>query len=96
MAALKITCLGGLTISQDGLALVEIKSRKGQALFCYLAVTSKPYSRSTLVGLLWPEMPEAKARTNLRKVLSRIKPWLGPYLLISRETVAFNRKLGWL
>jgi len=69
--------------------LETLKSHKGQALLCYLAVNWKPFSRSALAGLLWPQMPETAARANLRKTLQRIKPCL-PYLAVSRETLTIN------
>ena len=38
------------------------------ALLAYLAVENQqPHSRAALVGLLWPEMGQAKARKNLRE-----------------------------
>ncbi len=91
MATLELRFLGGLRIIQDGQLLLELKSRKGQALLCYLAVTHKRFSRSALAGLFWPDMPETEALMNLRKVLNRVKP-VFPLLAISRETLAFNQE----
>jgi predicted ATPase/DNA-binding SARP family transcriptional activator len=65
------------------------KSSKGQALFCYLAVSRKRFTRSVLAGMFWMDMPEIQALTNLRKVLNRMKP-LSAYLLVERDTLAFN------
>ena len=87
MATLKMNCLGGLTFIWQGQRLQSLKSRKGMALLCYMAVTRKTHTRSTLAGLLWTDMPESHARMNLRKTLSRIKLF-NPYLTISRETSA--------
>lgn len=93
---LKLYCLGGLTFVQDSLILDDLKLRKGQALLCYLAVNRKIHHRSTLAGLLWPDMPEANALMNLRKTLNRLKPFL-PYLTITRETLALNQSIPfWL
>jgi DNA-binding SARP family transcriptional activator len=97
MTTLELRFLGGLNIHQDGVPLTALKSQKGQALLCYLAVTGKDYSRSALAGLLWPEMPEANALMNLRKVLDRLKPHVAPYLLITRESIAFDQDASyWL
>jgi DNA-binding SARP family transcriptional activator len=50
-----------------------------------------------LAGLLWPDLPETNALLNLRKALHLLKQQLGPFLLISRQTIAFNRAaLAWL
>ncbi len=48
--------------------------RKTAGLLAYLALEG-PSPRALLAGLLWPESGERQARTNLRKVLSRLKPW---------------------
>ena len=89
MAALEIHCLGGISLVQDGLLLDDLKMRKGLALLCFLAVNKKNYSRSTLAGLLWADMPESNARMNLRKTLNRLKPF-SPYLTITRESLSVN------
>lgn len=96
MARLEMKFLGGLTLQQDGVALTDVKSQKGQALLCYLAVSQKQASRPYLAALFWPEMPESRALRNLRKVLQRLQP-LKPYLVITRETVAFDQEAdSWL
>jgi predicted ATPase/DNA-binding SARP family transcriptional activator len=89
MTVLELKLLGGLGLRQDGLPIADLKSQKGQALLCYLAVTRQTVSRAALAGLFWPEKPEAEAYTNLRKVLARLKP-LWPYLVIRRQTLALD------
>ncbi len=89
MATLELKVLGELTITQNGIPLPEIKSQKGKALLCYLAVRGKTATRPFLAALFWPDMPERQALMNLRKTLQRLRP-LHSYLLITRETVAFN------
>lgn len=86
---LELCFLGGLTIRRNGAPLSAIKSRKGMALSCYLAVTRSTATRSLLAGLFWPDMEEAAARLNLRSVLHRLKP-VFPYLLVTRTTVTFD------
>ena len=91
MAAAKLALeyLGGLrlVLGKKALAL----PLKAQALVCYLAVSGRPHSREALVGLLWSEFSEEVARANLRTMLPKLRQALGPYLVISRDTVAFNR-----
>ncbi|MCI0576807.1 MAG: hypothetical protein L0332_00335 [Chloroflexi bacterium] len=91
MTTLELRLLGGLDISLDGQPLTSLKSQKGQALLCYLALTGKAHARSTLAGLLWPEMAEANALMNLRKALNQLTLHLAPYLAVTRQTIAFNR-----
>ena len=90
MAILEIKLLGGFNLLLDNLPFTDLKSRKGKALFCYLAVSKKRISRIILAGLLWPDMPETKALMNLRKTLTRIKP-LYPYLEITHTSLSFRQ-----
>jgi predicted ATPase/DNA-binding SARP family transcriptional activator len=97
MTTLELRFLGGLTIHQAGRLLTTLKSQKGQALLCYLAMTGKAHTRSVLAGLFWPEMLEENALMNLRNVLNKLNQHLGPYLLNTRQTIAFNREAAyWL
>ena len=49
-----------------------------RALLAYLAVENdRPQRRETLAGLLWPDMAERDARTNLRHVLANLRKVLG-------------------
>jgi predicted ATPase/DNA-binding SARP family transcriptional activator len=91
MATLELRLLGDLSIVQEGVPLTALKSKKGLALMCYLAVTGRTYTRSALAGLLWPDIPETNALLNLRKALHLLKQHLAPFLLISRQTIAFNQ-----
>ncbi|RMF27061.1 MAG: hypothetical protein D6759_18385, partial [Chloroflexi bacterium] len=65
---------------------------KAQALLCYLAVTGRPHFRPALAGLLWSEKPEAKALMSLRQALTTLRRHFAPHLIITRQTVAFNRE----
>lgn len=90
MMTLELRFLGGLTIHREDQPLMALKSQKGQALLCYLAMTGKAHARSVLAGLLWPEMPEDKALMNLRAVLNKLNDHLAPHLAITRQTIAWN------
>jgi DNA-binding SARP family transcriptional activator len=94
---LRLRLLGGVTITRGDTPVEGFVSAKAQALLCYLAVTGCPHSRQALAGLLWGEMPEAAARTNLRQALSNLRRLVGSHLRITRHTVAFDREaLYWL
>ncbi len=88
---LEIFLLGGLQVRQNGAAVASFMSSKAPALLAYLAVTGRPHQREALAGLLWGEMPDAAAANNLRQVLSNLRKLFDPHLLITRDTVAFNR-----
>ena len=93
MTELNLTLLGGMGVSQNGGTAPDFGVRKAEALLCYLVVGRQAYSRSALAGLLWGEMPEANARMNLRRTLSRLRPAVGSHLHITPHDIAFNRAM---
>ncbi len=95
-ANLEILLLGGLQVRYDGAVVGNFISSKAPALLAYLAVTGRPHQREALAGLLWGEMADAAAANNLRQILSNLRKLLDPYLVINRDTVAFNRDLPYL
>ncbi len=88
---LNLSLLGKLQVSLDDQPVTGFVSTKVPALLCYLAVTGRPHDRQGLAGLLWGEMPETEAKANLRTALSNLKKLVGPYLVIERDVVTFNR-----
>lgn len=96
MASLRLSLLGSLRV-MVGDAPATFESDKARSLLAYLAVESdQPHRREALVGLLWPDSPEAVARRNLRQTLYAVRQAIGdhtaqpPYLLISRDEIQFN------
>lgn len=63
---------------------------KAQALLFYLALNPQPHTRTALATLLWSDMPDEKARANLRTALNRMRKPFGDYLIADRQSVAFN------
>lgn len=61
-------------------------------------MTQQNHSRDALATLFWPEDSQPKARSNLRRALSRINTALGEgQLAIDRENAGLNPKAGlWL
>ena len=88
---LQLALLGNVEIGRDGAPVPGFSSSKAQALLCYLAVTGRPQTRPVLAGLLWGDMPEDKARMNLRKALTNLRRLVGPHLDITRQAAALNR-----
>jgi DNA-binding SARP family transcriptional activator len=72
-AALSLTLFGNMAIDA-GTGPLRIASRKSRALLAYLVLSdSIEESRERLVGLLWSETDESKARASLRQALSDIR-----------------------
>ena len=97
MGYLALSLLGPVEVCLDGEPATGFRYDKVRALLFYLAVESEcAHSREELIGLLWPDLPEEAARTNLRQALASLRGVIGdrsadpPYLLISRETVQWN------
>src|SRR5919199_5835163 len=88
--ALRLELFGGFRIAEGPTPLSGFTYSKGKALLAFLAVTGQPCGRETLAALLWSDLPDSEARTNLRVVLSNLRQFLAPALLITRDTVGLN------
>ena len=88
--SLEIAMLGGLRIRRGGVPVGELSLRKAEALFAYLACNRRPYAREELAELLWDERSPAQGLASLRMLLTSLRPQLGPYLVISRASIAFD------
>jgi DNA-binding SARP family transcriptional activator/predicted ATPase len=94
---LRIFLLGTFYVLLDGVPIRSFESDKARGLLAYLAVENKaPHRREKLVGLLWPEMPEKRARASLSQALYNLRTSLGdqhaaePFLEVTRSTIRFN------
>ena len=87
---LELRLLGTPEVTLDGEPLRDLKLKKAQAILYFLAVTGRPQMRSVLAGLLWGDVPETSANTNLRKALAALRLSLGAFLDIDNETVALK------
>jgi len=99
MVHLSLSFLGPFQATLDGQPVTGFASQRVRALLAYLAVEAdRPHPRETLVGLLWPDWPDRSAFANLRQALANLRACIGdrdadpPHLLISRETIQFNRE----
>ncbi len=90
--ALELTFFGPPRILRAGQPVTGFVSRKAQALFFYLAMTSQVHQRSHLAGMFWPDVEDARALKNLRDVLPNLHHLLHPYLLVTRQTLAFDTR----
>lgn len=84
---LHIYALGTLSVEIDGSSYTDQLPRKALALLTYIAIKGKPQSRDTLAELLWPDQLPERASGSLRAILTDLRKFLAPYLVISRQTV---------
>src|SRR5512143_1465795 len=92
---IKFYLLGAFQVLVDGQPLIGFVSNKVRALLAYLALESeRPHSRETLIGLLWPDWPQASAQGNLRSALSNLRKLLRSMgidiLSVTRQNVKLN------
>lgn len=87
---LKILTLGGLSIQLDGEPVTGFISRKVEALLIYLVANPREHPREVLGELLWDDLPQAKTMSYLRTALSSLQKQLAPFLIVSRQSLAFN------
>lgn len=96
---LSITLFGQFTVAADEQPIPDSRTKKIEALLAYLVVESThAHRREKLMGLLFPEMPDDVASTNLRQTLTRLRRAIQddvaapPFLAIERETLQFHRQ----
>lgn len=94
---LSLHFLGSFQVKLNENTLTASRAKKIEALLAYLAMEAeRTHRREALVGLLFPELPEAQARANLRQTLTRLRRAIKdakadpPFLLATRETTQFN------
>lgn len=97
MSHLAIYLFGGFRAELDGQPLTTFGTDKNCALLAYLALESeRPHRRESLAALLWPNHPEAEARSSLRQALYTMRhvivkgPENVPHLLVTAKQVQFN------
>src|SRR2546429_236718 len=102
LTPLAIRCLGPPSVRVDGHdAPPDVVWRKHLALLVYLALSpDTTRARAHLVGLLWAESPDDKARRSLNEAVRRLRTALGEERLLNRgdglqlSTAALQRDLG--
>lgn len=87
---LKLILLGEGSIQKRKTSIKKLPSRAAEALFFYLACNQRPFSRETLAELLWADRSITQGLTNLRTILTALRRELEEFLIITRDTLAFN------
>lgn len=82
--------LGSVVIELDGQPVQGLPSRAAEALLIYLVCHDRPISRESLANLLWHDRSKKQGLTNLRTILTSLRRELESYLIITRQTLAFN------
>ena len=78
--------LGLMSLSGGG-SEIKLRNRKGQALLAYLLINpAHKESRERLVGLLWSESDEERARASLRQTLKELRDTLAVRNIVVLET----------
>ncbi|HFQ94493.1 MAG TPA: tetratricopeptide repeat protein [Anaerolineae bacterium] len=85
-----IRLLGAIEIELAGEPVTGLGTRKAEALLAYLVSHKRPFSREQLADLLWDDRPQKQALANLRSLLSGMRRKIKPWLIVTRQTVAFN------
>ncbi|MCB9077785.1 MAG: tetratricopeptide repeat protein [Anaerolineaceae bacterium] len=86
-----IRLLGNTVIELNGRLISDsLPSRAAEALLIYLVCHDRPIPRETLADLLWSERTQKQGLTNLRTILTALRRELDDYLIITRQTLAFN------
>ncbi len=96
MNGLQIKLLGGFTVVLGNQPVTQFRSAKARGLLAYLATQpDRDHARTTLATLLWGDLPDNAAMTNLRIELSNLNKVLAdhPALTITRNTVRFHQPL---
>ncbi|MEZ4664004.1 MAG: BTAD domain-containing putative transcriptional regulator [Caldilineaceae bacterium] len=87
---LTIQLFGGVHLFYNDAPLPIPKSRKGLALFLYLACTQRAHTREALADLLWDTTSIKQSLSNLRTVLSRLPAALRDLIVLTGESVAIK------
>ncbi|HND48037.1 MAG TPA: tetratricopeptide repeat protein [Anaerolineales bacterium] len=90
MPQLELKLLGGSLIQKGKEQVGGLPSRAAEALFIYLACQQKPVTREKLAELLWADRSPTQSLTNLRTILTALRRELDDYLIVTRDTLAFN------
>jgi DNA-binding SARP family transcriptional activator len=85
----QLTLLGGFELRSATGHAVPVNGRKAIALLSFLALQpNQRASRGRLIALLWSDVPDAQARTNLRQALATARRALKGLLATDGDIVA--------
>ena len=103
MACLMLSLLGPFQARFDEQVASGLQADSVRSLLAYLAIeTDRDHARRNLAGLLWPELPDHAALSNLRYALSDLRRAVGdtpvspakPILRVTRDTIRLDPDAG--
>ena len=89
---LRLCLLGYPLATLDGRPLA-LRRRASLALLAYLALSGRPHRREALATFLAGDASETRANKLLSNVLTDLRGAAGPYVAVTRQTVAFEAGL---
>jgi PAS domain S-box-containing protein len=94
---LRISTLGGLSISLEDVPLADRLMDEAASLLVYLASTQRPHTRQALANLLWGEEPPDLAQSHLDQALTSLREQVGKAIALARDTVRLRPEASlWL
>jgi predicted ATPase/DNA-binding SARP family transcriptional activator len=93
-SSLRISTLGGLSVTLEEKPFTQFVSRKAEALLVYLACQPNEHLREALAAFFWGDLAQDQAMGNFRVALSNLNKHFEPYLLINRHTVQMSLEGG--
>ncbi|MDT8381598.1 MAG: BTAD domain-containing putative transcriptional regulator [Brevefilum sp.] len=104
MAKLSIRLFGPFQAELDGESLEDFRSDKVRGLLAFLSVEShRPWTRSYLADLLWTDLSEIKAQSNLSNALWNLRSVIEDdqkgteFIIVEKTSLQFNLKADyWL
>lgn len=82
----RVHLLGAAVVERDGRAVTV--SGAARRLLVFLALDPGPHDRAALANQLWPELPAATARANLRNALWELRKAVGEDVVLASRVVA--------
>ena len=69
---------------------VTFTTRKAQALLAYLSVARSTVTREEVGNLLWGDLPDERARHNVRQALAKIRRVFGPIIELKGDGLSLD------
>ncbi|MGD1866978.1 MAG: BTAD domain-containing putative transcriptional regulator [Phormidesmis sp.] len=94
---LRIHLFGHLRVTFGQQSIVDFQADRHQSLLAYFVLRSQsPQPRAQIATLFWPNMPETKAKANLRRELHRLKkslPEADQFFQVTTKTITWQPQL---
>lgn len=96
---MQISLMGSLQVLVNQVSVDGLRGQRVRSIFAYLILHAETaVSRSELAGLLWPEISENQARTNLRRELHTLKNThaaIDACITASKQTITWHKPVNY-